>query len=58
MRDNIGFRQRLFALFAAASVSSMCVLGTVGPVQAEGYTDIFQIAEAQHAPGNVDGQRA
>lgn len=34
MNNGIGFHQRVVAVIAAAAVSGMCVLGTIGPVQA------------------------
>jgi len=51
MNNETGFQNRFFAAVAAAAVSAMCVLGTVGPAQAGelfGATQVAQSDVAQH----------
>jgi putative effector of murein hydrolase LrgA (UPF0299 family) len=52
MNNQNSIQQRFFAAVAAAAVSTMCVLGTVGPVQAGGsvtQTQFVQTATQQVA---------
>ena len=45
MNNETGFQNRFFAAVAAAAVSAMCVLGTIGPVQAGELIGATQIAQ-------------
>jgi len=45
MNNQLGIQKRVTAAFAAVAVSAICVLGTVGPVQAGGSTAPVQTAQ-------------
>jgi hypothetical protein len=45
MYNQNGIQHRFFAAVAAAAVSTMCILGTVGPVQAGSSAAPTQIAQ-------------
>jgi hypothetical protein len=50
MSNNYDIRQNIVAAFAALAVSTVCVVGTVGPVQADaGYEQV----QLQRSPGNT-----
>jgi hypothetical protein len=59
MNKGIGFHQRVVAIMAAAAVSGMCVLGTIGPVQA-GPSNVvpFQVASNATPAGQAHGDIA
>ncbi|MEO1167770.1 MAG: hypothetical protein AAFW97_03565 [Pseudomonadota bacterium] len=46
MNTEQNFQSRFFAAVAAAAVSAMCILGTVGPVQAG---ELFSPTQVTHA---------
>ncbi|MGP1352172.1 MAG: hypothetical protein ACTS1Z_02515 [Parasphingopyxis sp.] len=45
MNTDQNFQSRFFAAVAAAAVSAMCVLGTIGPVQAGELIAPTQVAQ-------------
>lgn len=51
MNEERPVQQRFFAAVAAAAVSAMCVLGTVGPVQAGDSSPQVQLAETASEHG-------
>jgi hypothetical protein len=58
MKNGIGISQNVIAALAAAAVSSMCVLGTIGPVQASYPTEQVQLAETTTHTGTINANNA
>ncbi|MBC2777094.1 hypothetical protein [Parasphingopyxis marina] len=58
MNNEMGFHQRVLAIVAAAAVSSMCVLGTIGPVQAGPNGAPMQVAANATPAGQAHGDIA